>query len=90
MKVTFENGISHEMILEPYSDSACNFVGQLKNVPSSVAVTGCLENPDDKMHITLLSELNRNSPMYEVAYDGTVRALESPFQHQKGYLQFCY
>merc|ERR1712018_518742 len=59
MSVTFENGATHEMVLEPYSKSPCNFIGYLKSQPdSSVAVTGCLANPEDKMHITLLSDLN--------------------------------
>ena len=82
MKVTFENDETHEMILEPFSSSTCNFIGTLKNVPSSVAVTGCLEKPGDKMHITLMSEHNRNSPMYELDYDGNVSTLENPFKHQ--------
>ena len=82
--VTFQNGGTHEMILEPYTNSPCNFIGTLKNLPSSVAVTGCMNSPGDKMHITLLSELNQNSPMYEVDYDGYVANLANPFQHQKG------
>ena len=40
ISVTFENGENHEMILEPYTNSPCNFIGTLKNLPSSVAVTG--------------------------------------------------
>ena len=85
MTVTFENGGTHEMILEPYTRSPCNFIGKIKNLRSSVAVTGCMKSPGDVMHITLLSELNHNSPMYEVDYDGYVTALASPFQHQKGF-----
>ena len=54
MTVTFENGKTYEMILEPYSESPCNFIGELKNEPgSAVGVTGCLNNPGDKMYITL-------------------------------------
>ena len=86
ISVTFENGENHEMILEPYTNSPCNFIGTLKNLPSSVAVTGCMNSPGDTIHITLLSELNQNSPMYEMDYDGYVTALESPFQHQKGFI----
>ena len=88
MSVTFENEQTHEMVLDPFSNGACNFVGTLKNIPSSVAVTGCLENPGDKMHITLFSEFNRNSPMYEVDYDGNVSVLENPFQYQTGFVFF--
>ena len=84
MTVTFENGATHEMVLEPYSETPCNFIGQLKNSPSSLAVTGCMNNPDDKMHITLLSDLNTNSAIYELDYDGHVTALENPLNNQKG------
>jgi len=83
MSVTFENGATHEMVLEPYSKSPCNFIGQLKNQPdSSVAVTGCLNNPEDKMHITLLSELNTRSPTFVVDFNGLVTADENPFATQ--------
>ena len=85
MSVTFENGATHEMVLEPYSKSPCNFIGQLKNQPdSSVAVTGCLNNPEDKMHITLLSELNTRSPTFVVDFNGLVTADENPFATQTG------
>merc|ERR1712018_384537 len=83
MSVTFENGETHEMVLEPYSESPCNFIGQLKNHPSSLAVTGCLNTPEDKMHITLLSHLNTRSAVYEMDYDGHVTAEENPFKYQK-------
>lgn len=82
MKVTFENGISDEFVLEPYSDEPCNFIGHLKNYPSSAAVTGCLNNPEDKMHITLLADLNSKSAMYELGFDGHLTALENPFKYQ--------
>ena len=85
MAVTFENGQTHEMILEPYSNSPCNFVGKLKNNDGTVAVTGCLDNPGDKMHITLLSDLNTKSSIYELNYDGEVTALENPFKYQTGF-----
>ena len=85
MSVTFENGATHEMVLEPYSKSPCNFIGQLKNQPdSSVAVTGCLNNPEDKMHITLLSDLNKRSPTFVVDFNGLVTADENPFATQTG------
>ena len=72
------------MVLEPYSESPCNFIGHLKDVPSTLAVTGCINKPGDKMHITLLSEVNTASAMYELDFDGQVSALENPFKHQKG------
>ena len=85
MSVTFENGKTHEMILEPYTESPCNFLGELKSEPgSSVAVTGCLNGPGDKMHISLSSEDNHLSYAYIIDYDGEVTADEYPFEHQIG------
>ena len=84
--VAFENGNTHEMILEPFSESPCNFIGELKSEPgSSVGVTGCLENPEDKMYITLLSDDNSLSYAYIMDYDGKVTADENPFKNQKGF-----
>lgn len=86
MSVTFENGETHEMILEPYSESEsqCNFIGSLKSEPgSSLAVTGCMEKPGDEMHITLLSAFNTLATTYTLDYDGRVTAVESPIKHQK-------
>jgi len=83
MSVTLQNGDAHEMVLEPYSESPCNFIGHLKDVPSTLAVTGCINKPGDKMHITLLSKVNTASAMYEFDFDGQVSALENPFKHQK-------
>jgi len=84
MSVTFENGQTHELILEPYSESPCNFIGELKSEPgSAVGVTGCLNNPEDKMYITMLSEFNTLSYSYELGYDGQVKADENPYEHQK-------
>ena len=84
MTVTFENGVSYDMRLEPYSNSPCNFIGELKDHPSSLAVTGCLDKPGDKMHITLLSDLNTKSYLYEMDYEGHITAEENPFKYQKG------
>ena len=91
MSVTFENGETHEMILEPYSESEsqCNFIGSLKSEPgSSLAVTGCMEKPGDEMHITLLSAFNTLATTYTLDYDGRVTAVESPIKHQKGIQPF--
>ena len=88
MSVTFPKlGGAHEMILEPYCESPCNFIGHLKNIPSSIAVTGCMKKSEDKMHITLLSDFNTESGgMYELGFEGNVKALENPFKYQKGCL----
>ena len=83
--VGFENGVSHQMVLEPYSNSPCNFIGKLSNDPSSsVAVTGCLNQPGDKMHITLLSGIQSRSLIYSLDFDGQVTALENPTKYQTG------
>ena len=84
MSITLPNGDSHEMILEPYSESPCNFIGHLKDAQGTLAVTGCMTNPGDKMHITLLSKVNTASAMYELDFNGQVSALENPFKYQKG------
>ena len=84
MSVTFENGVSDDLVLEPYSKSPCNFIGKLKYFPGTAAVTGCLHNPEDKMHITLLTGLNTKSAMYELDFHGRLTALENPFKYQKG------
>ena len=85
IKVGFQNGLSHQMVLEPYSNSPCNFIGELKNVPdSSVAVTGCLEKPGDKMHITMISPIEVKSSIFELDFDGQVTALENPQKYQEG------
>jgi hypothetical protein len=83
MSVTFENGVSYDLLLEPYSKSPCNFIGTLKDHPSTAAVTGCLNNPEDKMHITLISDLNTKSAMYEMDFNGRLKALENPFKYQR-------
>ena len=87
MTVTFENGVSHSMVLEPYSESPCNFNGHLENQPSTVAVTGCMTKPGDQMHITLLSDLSTKSSMYTMDFDGHVTAHENPFKYQKGVVE---
>jgi predicted Zn-dependent protease len=85
LSVTFANGQTQEMILEPYYESRCNFIGSIKSEPgSSVGVTGCLDKQGDEMHITLLSALNIGSTSYTVDYNGHVSAIESPFKYQKG------
>lgn len=85
MSVAFENGQNQEIILEPYSENPCNFIGQLKDEPgSSIGVTGCLKSPEDKMYITLLSDSNTMSFAYIMDYYGKVSTDENPLKHQKG------
>ena len=62
VEVVFPNGFKDEFVLEHYnpfkrSKGGHSYIGYLKNTPgSSVAVSGNLANPDDRMEITLLSQ----------------------------------
>ena len=81
----FANGHEDEIDLKHYklqelSVEGCNYLGNLRNTPSSsVAVTGCLNNPEDKMEITLISDHNRHK-MFAVDVDGNTISLSSPFE----------
>ena len=83
--VHFTDGIKDALILEEYkinkeSPASCNYIGRLKRHSSSVAVTGCMDKPGDRMEITLLSEHNRNSMMYSVDFYGNTQI---DFLHKK-------
>ena len=85
MSITFEDGVNDNLILEPFFQGTCNFIGKLQTTPkSTAAVTGCLEKKGDKMSITLLSSLNTDFSMFELDFDGNLRGLHNPFQHQTG------
>ena len=85
--VHFANGVTDEMLLDEYklkkdSPPACNFIGRLKNShPSSVAVTGCLDKPGDRMEISLLSEHNHGHMLYSVCFEGKTQVIGNPFEH---------
>ena len=84
--VHFANGIKDDLVLEEYkinkdSPASCNYIGRLRSHPSSVAVTGCMEKPGDRMEITLFSEYNRNSMMYAVDFSGNTQVIENPFKN---------
>ena len=84
--VEFANGVTDDIVLKHYkmnknSPLACNYIGHLKNYDSSVAVTGCMEKPGDRMEITLLSEHNPNSMMYTVDFFGNTQVVENPFKY---------
>ena len=83
--VHFPDGIRDGLVLEEYkideeSPASCNYIGRLRNHPSSVAVTGCMDKPGDRMEITLLSEHNRNSRIYSVDFYGNTQVIENPFK----------
>jgi hypothetical protein len=78
--VHFTNGISQKMILESYRGTECNYVGQLELSMEHVAVTGCLQQPGDRMDITLMSPYSPKHHMFSVDIDGNVDAIENPFK----------
>ena len=58
----------------------CNYLGHLRNSSSSsVAVTGCLNKPEDKIEVTLISEHNINK-MFSVDFFGNAEVIKSPFE----------
>ena len=85
INVFFANGHADELNLKHYklqdlSVEECNYLGNLRNTPSSsVAVTGCLKNPEDKMEITLISDHSHNK-MFAVDAAGNTLRLSSPFE----------
>ena len=85
INVAFANGHEDELDLKHYklqelSVEGCNYLGNLRNTPSSsVAVTGCLNKPEDQMEITLISGHNRHK-MFAVDVAGNAFRLSSPFE----------
>ena len=84
--VTFANGVKDELVLSHYkmNDDAvvgCNYLGHLLRSPSSssVAVTGCLNKPGDKMEVTMISKNNINK-MFAVDFFGTAKIIQNPFE----------
>ena len=66
--------------LNKESVAGCNYLGHLRNSPSSsVAVTGCLNKPGDKMDVTLISEHNINK-MFSVDFFGNAEVIKSAFE----------
>ena len=62
IQLTFANGKLDHIILEhykinKYSPVGCNYLGHLQSdLSSSVAVTGCLNNPEDQMEVTMITD----------------------------------
>ena len=81
--VTFPNGNQDEFvlnhhILEASMKKRCNYLGHIQNsLPSSVAVTGCLKKPGDKIEITMISE-HSGIKLFSIDYDGNVEEKEIP------------
>ena len=87
IQVTFANGVKDELVLDHYrmneeSPIGCNYIGHLKSQPSSsVGVTGCLNEPGDRMDVTLISKHNKNK-MFSVDFDGNAKVIPNPFAGQ--------
>ena len=83
--MVFANGHEDEFDLKHYklqdsSTEGCNYLGNLRNTPSSiVAVTGCLQKPEDKMEITMLSNHSLHN-LFTVDINGNAHCLLSPFE----------
>ena len=84
INVIFANGeedeidLTHHRLHESFANS-CNYLGNLRNSAfSSVAVTGCLNKPEDKMEITLISNRNQHR-IFTVDMDGKTQSLVLPF-----------
>jgi len=85
IQVMFDNGVQDDMELVHYkmnedSVAGCHYLGHLKGSPSSssVAVTGCLNNPGDRMEVTIISDNNVNK-MFSVDLDGHAETIKNPF-----------
>jgi len=85
IKVTFANGVKDQLDLTHYkmhedSEIGCNYIGHLRNSPSSsVAVTGCINKPGDRMEMTIISEHNTNK-MFTVDFNGNAEIIKNPFE----------
>ena len=83
--VTFANGLHDDFDLRHYKMNkvapiGCNYIGHLREDPSSsIAVTGCLNNPEDRLQVTLNSR-NSINKMFKVDSFGNVEIVRSPFQ----------
>ena len=92
IQVTFANGVRDHFVLAHYrmneeSVVGCNYLGHLgSSVSSSVAVTGCLNNPGDTMEVTLISKNNINK-MFAVDFNGNAKAIKNPFE-EGGIIKF--
>ena len=86
IEVTFMNGVKDEFDLIALDDGnslekRCHYHGRLRNhLNSSIAVTGCFENDDSKMEITILSDHTINK-MFRADLAGNVEIVENPFKY---------
>ena len=82
--VTFGNGVQDVLKLERLqmnlnAPTSCSYIGRLQNNPSSsVAATGCLNKPGDRMELTVISNNNINK-MFAVDFQGNTEVIKNPF-----------
>jgi hypothetical protein len=68
----------------------CNYLGYLRNSPSSsVAVTGCLNKPGDRMEVTMISEHHVHK-MFAVDFNGNAEIIKSPFAEGGKMIYFTF
>ena len=85
IEVTFANGVKDDLVLAHYKMNEeaairCNYLGHLRSSPSSsVGVTGCLNNPGDRMEVTMISKNNINK-MFSVDFYGNAEIMKNPFE----------
>ena len=86
IQVTFMNGVKDEFDLIPLDDGnslgkRCHYHGRLRNhLNSSIAVTGCFDNDDSQIEITILSDHTKNK-MFRANLAGHVEIVENPFKY---------
>ena len=84
VRVKFANGLEYDFDLTHYkmneaSPVGCNYIGRLHgDSTSSVAVTGCLNKPDDRFQVTLLSRHSKDK-MFFLDYYGNAEVVQRPF-----------
>ena len=87
IQVKFENGEQDFLELKHYrshdaAEIGCNYLGSLQSDPSSsVAVTGCLNNPEDKMEVTMIAD--NIYKMLSVDFHGSPTAIKNPFTEEQ-------
>jgi len=56
---------------------ACTYMGSLMSEPdAAVAVTGCIRQPKDKMHVTIISKRSRFHKSFSIDGEGNVNLIK--------------
>ena len=86
IQARFSNGEQDDLVLKHYrinehAEVGCNYLGHLQNDPySSVAVTGCLNSPEDKLEITMVSDNYLKT--VSVDFRGNTQKIKSPYEEK--------